>query len=572
MKNLFSYFKLSAEVIRPAVMQWRWHLNEVLIKTGGETHFFGCAVIHESEVCESSVTKTQDHNLTQALNRLIGCFLFITIFVASLGQSLAQSNSLRVGVVDLPPSLGNPYASVGLPSGHFWGSLYDGLTQISTTGDVTPSLALSWEQTQPTQWQFMLRQDVRFHNGAPFNAQDVVTTIQYLQSAEAARYLIANEVKNIASVRALSEHVVEINTLEPDVILPRRVSLIMVIEGQSWLQLGAEAYARAPIGTGPFAFVRWGKGNSSAVLSASDTAIRSAKDVKNLTMVAVPNAVAREQALLSGEFDLIENINADSVAAIENAGFDIHVHPRSQVISLALPNVARGESPLNSYEVRQALNIAVDRFVIAEQIYGGLVEAASQGAVTGTVGFNPDLKPFPYDPPLARRMLADAGYPDGFPMTIAILQVDGSGGEIAYQKVAQDLTAIGVSATIRAMPAPEFLRRFARNDWGPYDAFSLLWNSEPIRDAGRTLEYFSCLRPQPFFCDEDVAKAIVKSRAESDPEARKASLQKIMARMKELAPAIWLNNTMQITASRPHVANIQMGTNGLRFEDMVIQP
>lgn len=505
-------------------------------------------------------------------SRVIGYFLSLAVFGASLGQSMAQPQDLRVGLIALPPSLGNPYSSIGLPGGHFWGSLYDGLTLISKTGDVEPALALTWEQIQPTQWHFTLRHDVQFHNGAPFDAQDVVTTLQYLKSAEAARYLVANEVGNIESVRALSDYKVEINTFEPDVILPRRLSLVMIIEDQDWQQLGPEKYAQAPVGTGPFKFIGWGRGNSSVTLEAFDGAIRPIDKTMRLTLVEVQNTVAREQALLSGELALIVDVNPDSVEAIKRAGFNVQVHPRSQILSIALPNTLRADSPLNSSDVRRALNLAVDRYAIAEHIYGGLVEVASQGAVKGTVGFNPELKPFPYDPREARRLLASAGYANGFPLRIAFLQADGSSSEIAYQKVGQDLSAIGVSAEVRALPATEFLRRFMSSDWGPYDAFSLLWNGEPIRDSGRSLEYFSCLRPQAFFCVEDVAAETLSSRTESDPEARKEALQKIMARLHELAPAIWLNNTTQITASSPDVANVQMGTNGLRFEGIVLQP
>lgn len=169
-------------------------------------------------------------------------------------------------------------------------------------------------------------------------------------------------------------------------------------------------------------------------------------------------------------------------------------------------------------------------------------------------------------------MLAKAGYPNGFNFTIAFLQADGQSSEVAYQKVGQDLSEISVFTEVRAMAVPEFLRRFMSSDWESYDASTLLWNSEPSRDAGRALEYFSCLRPQAFFCDEDVAQMILKSRSETDPEARKGNLEHVMERMQALAPAIWLNNMAQITTSSPNLENIKLGTNGLRFEDIVLKP
>ncbi len=505
--------------------------------------------------------------------RRVASLLFCLAFMCSgVSQNLAHASNLRVGLIELPLSLGNPYSSMGLPSGHFWNSLYDGLTRVSTDGELQPALALSWEQTEPTRWIFTLRQDIRFHNGAPFDAQDVVATLGYLASNEAARYLVANEVKNIASARAVSDHIVEITTLEPDVILPRRLSIVMIMEDEDWIRLGPEQYALAPVGTGPFRFDEWRNSNSSVTLRAFESPLRAVKDIETLTLVEVPNAVSRVQALVSGQLDLIDAVTPDSVPELRNAGLDVLVTPRSQILSVALPNMVRDDSPLNSADVRRALNLGVDRYAIAEFIYGGLVEVASQGAVDGTIGYNSELAPFPYDPDEARDLLAKAGYPDGFTFTVGYLQADGQSSEVAYQKITQDLTAIGVTTEMRSMTATEFLRRFMSGDWEQYDAFTLLWNSEPLRDTGRTLEYFSCLRPQPFFCDEDVAAAIMDSRSERDPEARKRALEDIMARMQELAPAIWLNNMAQITVSNPKVQSIRLGTNGLAFEDIVIRP
>ena len=498
-------------------------------------------------------------------------FLVLTILL-NLGQGAAQTNTLRVGLADIPPSLGNPYTAMGLPSGHFWGSLYDGLTAISPNGAVIPALASAWRQTNPTTWTFSLHSDITFHNGKKFDVQAVIATLTYLQSPEATRFLLANEVKNIAGIRALNDYEVEISTREPDAILPRRLSLIKMIEPQLWATLGAEKYALMPVGTGPYSFVRWGNGNSSVTLEAFENTMRVVDDIQTLVFVEAPNSVAREQALVSGELDLIDRINPDSVEGLQNAGFNVQVHPVSQILSIALPNVGDEVSPLNSVEIRRALNFAVDRSGIAKYIFSDFVDAASQGAIQGTIGFNPDLEPYPYDPEMARHLLSVNGYTDGFPLTIGVLQAEGTGQELAYQKVGQDLAAIGITAKVIALPGSEFIRRFVSNDWGPYNAFSLMWNNEPMRDVGRALEYFSCLRPKPFFCDKNVSEAIRASRKESDPKKRVADLQKIMSIIRDLAPAIWLTNTAQITASSPKFVNIQLGTVGLTFEDIIILP
>lgn len=499
--------------------------------------------------------------------RIVSFAMYSLLFAGSV----ARAETIRFGLSELPPALGNPYTAMGMPSGYFFGSLYDALTVISKDGELRPSLALKWEQTAPTRWLFTLRRDIKFHNGAPFDARSVVASIEFLQSPDAAGYLLANEVKNVSRVRALADHEVEFITIEPDAIFPRRLSPIMMIESQRWAQLGPVDYAKAPVGTGPYAFVEWGRGEGSVTLESAATGWRRTKDIDELVYVEVPNAVAREQGLQSGGLDIIDSLNPDSVSDFRKAGFNAQIHPRSQILSIALPNVGRPESPLQSAAVRQALNLAVDRAGIAKHIFGGSVEAASQGAVAGTIGFNPQLTPYPFDPGLARRMIAGAGYKDGFRLTIAVLQAEGSAGMLAYQKVSQDLVSAGVETTIKTVAGAEFLRRFVGNEWGEFDAFSLLWNNEPMRDVGRSIEYFSCLRPNPFFCDESVTDEIRSSRSEPDPEKRQLILQEIMARMKEMAPAIWLTNTVVITASRPGLENIEMGAIGLAFENIVVR-
>mgnify|MGYP001307189683 CR=1 FL=1 len=497
-------------------------------------------------------------------------FFFVSILFL-INPCYAQSGNLRFGISGFPPSLGNPYSAMGLPAWHLWGNLYDGLTEIADNGEVIPALATKWEQTQPNIWVFTLRDNIKFHNDLPFDATSVIETILFLKSKSAKRYLIANEVKNIKSVQALSNYKIQISTYKPDSILPRRLSIVMIIDHNLLNDIGPEGYGKNPIGTGSFKFLKWGVGNSSVTLKPFKKNKLNKTNINSLILHRIPNALGREQALIAGDMDIVENINSDAFHKIKSEGFNMKVNQRSVILSIALPNMISKKSPLNLLKVRQALNYAVDKKSIAKHIFNGVVKPATQGSIKGTIGYHSDIKGYPYDPVKARILLKEAGYPEGFKLNIAILQLKGSSQEHAFQKVQQDLSAIGIETYIKPLSGSEFIFRFSNSDWEDYDAFSLLWNNEPMRDIGRSIEYFSCLRPNAFFCDKSINDLIVKSRIEENAEKRLVLLKNITSQLKESAPSIWLTNQTNITAWNKKIKNIHMGPTGIKFDNIRIE-
>ena len=142
---------------------------------------------------------------------------------------------------------------------------------------------------------------------------------------------------------------------------------------------------------------------------------RAPQQISGLELWTVPNATSRIQALLTCQVDVLEAIGIDDVPDVEAAGFRVWAFGSGQVSSIAFRTVGNPDSPLQDKRVRQALNYAVDRKMIANMLFGGSAEAASQGAGAGTFGYNPALEPIPYDPARAKTLLSDAGYADGFP-------------------------------------------------------------------------------------------------------------------------------------------------------------
>ncbi len=487
------------------------------------------------------------------------------VAIAVLLGGTAIAAPLRIGIGPLPPAIGNPYTGVGLPPGDLWANIFDGLTRLDDAGHLQPALALSWTAETPTRWVFKLRPGVRFHDGTPFSAADVAATIALLRGP-AAGTIVATEVRGITDVKVLDDLKIAFTTATPDATLPNRFNLIAIQSASRLEESGWETMVRSPVGTGPYAVTAT---TPATVSLAARGSWRTAK-TERIEVQAIPNPTARVQALLSKQVDLIQSVSPDALGQLREQGFKVVVTPQAQVLSVALPNMALG--PLQDARVRRALNLAIDRHAIADGIFAGTVSPANQGATPGVNGYNETLPELAFDPAAARRLLAEAGYADGFELSIFLVEGTGGDTQVAFEQVSQYLIRIGVRVRLQLVPIGVFTRRYATAAWNSGEAFSMLWNSAPIGDVARPLETFSCLRPNPFFCDEPTAKLIAASASDLDPARRTRELRAIMGNLRDIAPAIWITSNSVITAMRPEIQGFHQQPAGSAWENLTVAP
>lgn len=493
--------------------------------------------------------------------------------VPLLATPSAQAETvLRVARNAAPPSLGNPLTSVGQPGSGVWSALFDSLTVIGPDGALKPALALSWDLEHETRWVFSLRPDVTFHNGVPFDAQAVAAILKYLRSDDGRRFYVASEVDTIAAIEIVDDLTLALETTVPDAILPKRMALISVPEPGAWATLGPEGFGLTPVGTGSFKLRDWGQASGRMTFDAYQQSWRPSQDVDVLELWTVADATTRVQALITGQVDVLEALSIDDVAQIERAGFKVWHFGGAQVSSIAFRTVGNPDSPLQDVRVRQALNYAVNRALIADVLFGGNTEPASQGASAGTIGYDPSLAPIPYDPDRAKALLQDAGYETGFPLTIEVLTGFSTVDTLLYQQVAQDLRAVGVDVTVRTPPFATWLRKFTSNEWGETDAFSFMWDSGAYADAIRPVRNFSCAKAVPFFCDPEIMPLIEQTDRIMDPADRVLHLQTVMGEMRELAPALLLTTASQRVATSQRVQAISLNPPNIAYHDIELTP
>lgn len=476
---------------------------------------------------------------------------------------------MRVGASDRPPGLGNPYDSIATMASHTRAAILDGLTRQGPDSTFEPALALSWTATSDLTWEFKLRPDAVFSNGEPVDATAIKATLDFLTAPDAARYLIAQETRAIARTDVVDAETIVITTKYPDAVLPKRLSLVMIVPPKYFSDVGLSAFGQRPIGSGSYLLEDWGLQTGRTILTANTTSWRAPEQIDRVEILApLRDAIVRLQALRSGQVDITLNISVDERAPIEAEGFINSIKPIGTVQSLALPNVGNPDSPLQDVRVRQALNYAVNKDVISKIIMGGTTNPVGQGAIPESFGYNPDIKPYPYDPDRARTLLAEAGYADGFSLKTEVLRGSSPTDDIVYVQVAQDLARVGIEMNVRSLIGQEWIRKYFSGDWGDTDVLSVTWNAGAYADTIRAIETFSCSKPGAFFCAPELTPLIAESNRSFDVSNRERLLQQIMARYHDLAPSIFLYNQSLIISRHPKVETVVMGGGGFRFEQM----
>ena len=401
-----------------------------------------------------------------------------TIGAALLVQLLlvapVSAQTLRIGMKAAVDG-SDPHQSYS-PNRNVQMHVYESLTFQNETLHAVPGLAESWRPVAPDVWEFRLREGVQFHNGAPLTAQDVVFSIRRAQAAQGLRTYAAL-LRGIDAVDAVDARTVHVRTALPAPLLPNNLASIMVVnataaEGATEADFNG---GRAAIGTGPYRWVRFTPA-ADVVLERAERHWAPREPWQRVQFRFIPNDSARVSALLAGDVDVVDAMppalygrvrsDARSQLVTATSAFNFYIHidsgrERSPFVT-GVDGAALDRNPLQDRRVRLALSHALNRAALAERVMEGGAEPAGQIAPPGFIGHDPAL-PIPrFDPALARQLLADAGYPRGFGLTIHCTGDRFAGDARSCQAVGQMLSAIGIRTEVEALPSAVFFRRANR--------------------------------------------------------------------------------------------------------------
>ncbi len=498
----------------------------------------------------------------KSFNQLLALGLWgFCILASGLWAAPAHADqTLRVAVVTFPPGGADPRKSVSVFATYTWSPIYEALTTFGEDGTLMPELATSWERASPTSWEFKLREGVTFSNGKPLVAQDIVDNIMGLKQGDGALQPVARQLESITTARALDTRTVLVETAQPNAILPRELSALFILESEAWRKLGPVEFTRNPVGTGPFKLAKWGDAKIDYVPNALSW---RAPKVKALEIREMAESTGRLQALLTGQADIAIGMGPDELPEIEAAGGLLHKRQPHDVISLSL--VVEPGKPAADVRVRQALNYAVDKVSITKVILQGFSRPATQGAVEGLLGYDPDLKPYPYDPAKAKALLKEAGYEKGFTLDAEVIVSSNAGDGPIYQFVANNLAAVNVKLNLITIPTPQMIRIINQGEWKG-DAFSQVFGSWPTFEPLRTLRLHSCLWPKPWYCDQRIMPTFKAAMSAPDLEQRAKLTSEVLRFYHDEATAIMLHEIPLLEGVAKRVKNYAPQKGKLNYE------
>ena len=475
----------------------------------------------------------------------------LAVAPGALGAERGTEKVFRVGATALPPSQGNPYTSVGTTSQFVWAAIYDTLAKEDNTGALQPGLATSWENPDPLTWVFKLRKGVTFSNGERWDAPAAKKLLDILRLDPRGLAQASNrEARRFKDVLAPDADTLVIKLEEPNAMLPRHLTQLLFVAPAHLDKVGFDGLSAQPVGTGSFVVEQWLP--EKVVLKANPTAWRKPK-VDRLEFLTLPEPVARMQALQTGQVDVAFAVNPEQVAELTASGLKIVKRQPARIFCIVF-QTRDPASPFTDVRLRQAVSYAVNVKAITDTLLGGMVEPASQGALPDMIGFNPALKPFPYDPAKARALLKDAGKPDGFSFVLEF-----GAGTLSYdaavmQQVAADLAAVGIKMEIRPVSYAQYARLVVAGGWKgsaiPMDYLPV--GSDALRAIYRGSH--SCAWNTPWFCDQAIEARVNAAGTEPDPAKRLVMTQDLLKTYRDIAESLLLFPILGLDALGPRVA------------------
>jgi peptide/nickel transport system substrate-binding protein len=394
-------------------------------------------------------------------------------FPAALGAFAcafaAHAANLTVGLGTDVTAIDPHYHNL-TPNNNVAAHVYGYLVERNEKSQPIPGLATEWKTVDPVTWEFKLRRGVKFHDGSDFTAADVVASLERVPRVPNSPSPFTAYTKQIRKIEVVDPYTIRFVTASPYPVMPSDMTQVAIISKQ-YLNASTEEFnsGKAAIGTGPYKVVRYTK-SDRLELARNDSWWGGRTSWEKVTLRILPNDATRVAALLAGDVQVIENVPTSDVARLKGdkrltiyrtvADRLIYLHLDSDRDASPFVTGRGGEpldrNPLKDARVRKALSKAINRPAIVERVMEGEAIASGQLVPEFLFGATKNLQVEKFDPEGARKLLAEAGYPNGFGLTLHSPNNRYVNDAEIAQAVAQMLARIGVDTKVVAMPSATY--------------------------------------------------------------------------------------------------------------------
>jgi len=426
-------------------------------------------------------------------------------------------------------------------------TMFDSLVGRDADNRIVPQLAESWRLVDDTTWQLKLRRGVVFHDGEPFNAEAVRFTFQRVLDPEQKSPNRAN-MAEIARVDVIDDYTVNLVTRQPYAPLINRLLDFPMVPPRYAAEKGNQGMALRPVGTGPYRFVELVK-DDRLVVEAFDRHWRGAPRIRRVVYKPIPEPFTRAAALRNNEVDLITTIPPNLARELEGVGgIRAQRVPSSWIIYLGL-NVFK--KPLSDVRVRQALNYATDVDAIVKNVLEGNGRRLEGPLTPQMFGYDASVKGYPHDPARARKLLAEAGYPDGLEITLESPAGRYQGDKEIAEALGGQWQKAGFRPRVQVAEWGAYFKRYLGKQF--QDAY-LLGLGGPMQDADELYNLVSSKGRGLYYKNERVDALFDLGRGTMDMAKRRHVYRDLARAMVEDATWVFLLQQVDIYASRDRLS------------------
>ncbi len=366
------------------------------------------------------------------------------------GQSGSyEKDTLVVATTKETTALVTFYPGLGTPGSNITVQYNESLVRRNAEGTLEPWLATSWELVDDVTWDFTLRDDVLWHNGEKFTADDVIFTWNVITEEGTELSNAADITDNVANIEKTGEYSFRVTTKKPYSGLLLKLTAYRCFEESYFTEVGLEGYMEHPIGTGPWKFVNWEK-DVEMNFDAFEDYWGGAPQIPHMKIVPIASVASRVAALEAGDVDIISGVPSADIARLEESGYTILGGPTTRTCYVGFNCTGEDANPaLRDIRVREALNRAVDVDLIIESVLDGYGKKTADCTFNETyTGFRSDLSRPEYDVERARELLAEAGYADGLNLTMSYVPGAFMNDSEVAQVIVAMLAEVGVNVTL----------------------------------------------------------------------------------------------------------------------------